>query len=61
MIGGLISFANDGAMLVSAQVGDRLRHEPAKAEKRFLASIEQGVKARGHQNIVRGIQPVAIG
>jgi hypothetical protein len=43
---GLISFADDRAMLVSAQVADdlkqfnlpdSLRHEPTKAEKRFLA------------------------
>jgi predicted restriction endonuclease len=43
---GLISFGNDGAMLVSAQIGDdlkqfklpdRLRREPTKTEKRFLA------------------------
>jgi hypothetical protein len=43
---GLISFADDGVMLVSAQVADdlkqfnlpdRLRREPTEAEKRFLA------------------------
>jgi hypothetical protein len=42
---GLISFADDGVMLVSAQIADdikqfnlpdRLRREPTKAEKRFL-------------------------
>jgi hypothetical protein len=43
---GLISFADDGVMLVSAQIADdlkqfnlpdRLRREPTEAEKRFLA------------------------
>jgi len=43
---GLISFEDDGTMLVSAQIADeikqfnlpnRLRHEPTKQEKRFLA------------------------
>jgi predicted restriction endonuclease len=43
---GLISFGDNGAMLVSAQIADdvrqfnfpnRLRREPAKQEKRFLA------------------------
>jgi hypothetical protein len=43
---GLISFADNGAMLVSAQIAndvkqfnfpDRLRHEPTKDEKQFLS------------------------
>ncbi|MGO9681083.1 MAG: HNH endonuclease [Beijerinckiaceae bacterium] len=51
---GLISFANDGAMLVSALIADdlkqlhlpdRLRRQPAKAEQRFLAHHRRHVFA----------------
>jgi len=48
---GLISFADEGTMLVSAQIADdlkqlqlpdRLRREPTKAERRFLAWTRPG-------------------
>lgn len=51
---GLISFADDGAMLVSAQIADelkqfnlpdRLRREPTKAEKTFLMYHRRNVFA----------------